>query len=200
MMPDLQTLLRQAMSSITEPRAVARWVMTFDLPRGMRWEVLLLVVLFSVVLQYLQVSFLGDPSRVVLGEILARPFTAGIIQASALVIAIFAIYWIGRAMGGEGDFGDAILLVAWLQFCIFLLGVLQVVFQVIMPPIAVLISLLSIGVMFWLLTNFIAELHGFSSLAQVFVMILVSLMGLAFGMSLIFSLIGLSVPGTEGYV
>jgi len=200
MMPDLSTLISQAWASVSTPREVARWVMHFDLPRLMRWQVLLLVVVLSTVLPFLQVQLVGSPSQVVMGEVMARPFTAGLVQMCALVVTVFMIFWIGRAMGGQGDMGDAILLVAWLIFVLFLLGVVQLVMLFLIPPIAILISLLSIGLFFWLLTNFIAELHGFASLAQVFMMILVSLLGFAFGLSLILSMIGLSVTGVPANV
>jgi hypothetical protein len=50
----------------------------------------------------------------------------------------------------------------------------------------------------WLLTNFTAVLHGFSSLFMVFLMILVSGFGIAFGLSLILTLIGVTVPVVDG--
>jgi hypothetical protein len=47
----------------------------------------------------------------------------------------------------------------------------------------------------WLLTNFVAVIHGFRSLGQVFVMILVSLFVLAFVLSILLTLVGVTVPG-----
>ena len=48
---------------------------------------------------------------------------------------------------------------------------------------------------FWLLTNFVAELHGFGSLVQVFLMIILSIISIAFVLSVVLSIIGIAVPG-----
>ncbi|WP_172295012.1 Yip1 family protein [Pseudoruegeria sp. HB172150] len=190
---DLKTLIGQAWATFAQPREAARWIMELGLPRRSRWEALLLVVVLSVALQYMSVRYLGDPGLVMFGEILNRPFTSAIIQACSLLVAIFAIFWIGRAMGGTGRFADAIILVVWLQFCIFLLSVAQTLALVVLPPVAVIISLASIVAFFWLLTNFVAELHGFTSLGKVFGMIIVSIIALTFCFAIILNLIGFSV-------
>ncbi len=196
MMPDFGTLLRRAAGSVSDPRGAARWVMTFDMPRIARWEVLLLVVVISVILAQVTVSLLGPPPEEnALSPIFASPMTTGIIQACLLVIAVFAIYWIGRAVGGTGGFGDAILLVAWLQFCMACLQLLQTAALLLMPPLANMIGVAGFVLFFWLLTNFVAELHGFVSRGRVFVMILFSLLALVFGASMILAMIGATVPG-----
>lgn len=195
MTPVVRLLFAQAWASLKTPREVARWVMSFDLPRVMRWEVLLLVVILSTMLAQFTVTFVASEQAMLMGQILANPWTTSIIQMSVLVIAVFSVYWIGRAMGGTGGFGDAILLVAWLQFCMFCLQLVQTAAMLVMPPVAGLLGLAGFAVFFWLLTNFVAELHGFRSLPQVFLMILVSILALVFGVSLILAVIGISVPG-----
>lgn len=196
----LATLFSKAVASITAPREVAQWVMSFDLPRGMRWEALLLSVILSVSLQFILTTLVGDPAQVLMGDVMSRPFMAAIVQASSLVVTVFAIYWIGHAMGGQGGFGETILLVAWLMFCLFLLGLVQLVLLFIAPPLANLISFASIVLFFWLLSNFVAELHGFQSVTRVFLMVLVSLFGIAFGLSILLTLIGISIPGVPANV
>ncbi len=195
MTPTLSLLIGQAWASITRPRDVAKWVMSFDMPRYARWEALLLVVVLSALFAQLTVMIVLQPGAIVFAQILLNPWLTGIIQMSVLVIAVFAIYWIGRSMGGKGEFGDAILLVAWLQFCMVCLQILQTVFIFVFAPLASLIGMAGFAIFFWLLTNFVAELHRFKSLPHVFVMVIVSLLGLVFGFSMILSLIGVTLPG-----
>jgi hypothetical protein len=196
MMPDLGTLLRRAAGSVTDPAEAARWVMRFEMPRGARWEALLLVVVISVILAQITVALLGPPpEETALSPIFASPVTTGIVQACLLVIAVFAIYWIGRAMGGIGGFGETILLVAWLQFCMVCLQLAQTAALLLLPPLANLIGVAGFALFFWLLTSFVAELHGFASRGRVFVMILFSLLALVFGASMILAMIGATVPG-----
>jgi len=52
--------------------------------------------------------------------------------------------------------------------------VLQVVLGFVLPPLADLVGLAGLLLLLWLLTNFVAELHGFASLWSVF-------FGLVFG-------------------
>ncbi len=200
MMPSIGTFFSQAWASLRQPRDVARWVMSFDLPRFARWEALLLVVVLSTLFAQLTVSIAAQPETIAFFQVLMNPWMMGIVQLSVLVIGVFAIFWIGRAMGGKGEFGNAIVLVAWLQFCMVCLQLVQTTFMFVFPPIASLIGLAGFVVFFWLLCNFIAELHGFQSLPQVFVMVIVSMIGLVFGLSLILSLIGIAMPGAPGYV
>jgi hypothetical protein len=62
------------------------------------------------------------------------PAATGFIQLLLLVVMVFAIFWIGRAMGGSGSFEEAILLVAWLQFIMVCLQVVQAFALVFLPP------------------------------------------------------------------
>ncbi len=190
-------LLRHAVDSIRAPQDEARWVKSIDLPRGSRWEALLLIVVISVILGQISTFIVLGETNVIMGPLLANPMMAGILQMSLLVLMVFAIFWIGRAMGGTGGFGDAILLVAWLQFIMACVQVIQTAALLLIPPLASLIGVVGFVLFFWLLTNFIAELHGFRSLGQVFLMVIVALVGVAFGLSLILAMIGVAVPGSN---
>jgi hypothetical protein len=56
------------------------------------------------------------------------------------------------------------------------------------------VTLLAIGLFFWLLVNFIAVLHGFTSLGLVFVTTLLVGFGMLVLMSIVLSALGLAVP------
>lgn len=193
---DLPTLLRHVIGSLGAPRDEARWIMSIDLPRASRWQALLLIVVISVILAQISMVLVPMQGDVIMAPLMMNPVMAGIIQMSLLVLMVFATYWIGRAMGGTGGFGNTILVVAWIQFVMVCLQVIQTVSMVLIPPLAGMISVVGFVLFFWLLTNFIAELHGFQSLGRVFLMILLSMFGFAFGLSLILTLIGVSaIPG-----
>jgi Yip1 domain len=126
------------------------------------------------------------------------PAATGFIQLALLVVMVFAVFWIGRAMGGTGSFEESILLVAWLQFVMVCLQVVQTGVLLVSTTIAEIFGLLGIVLFLWLLTNFVAVLHGFTSLFKVFVMILVSAFGIAFGLSILLTLIGVTMPMVAG--
>lgn len=192
---DLTSLLRLAWDSVRTPRDGAQVVMAVQMPRAARWEALLLVVVVSVILGQISIYLLPGPTGPVFGPFLANPVMAGIVQMSLTVIMVFAVYWIGAAMGGRGDFGDAILLIAWMQFIMICLQFVQFAAMILLPPLASLIGVVGFVLFFWLLTNFVAELHGFASLGKVFLMVIVSMLGVAFGLSVLLSIIGITIPG-----
>lgn len=195
MNPTLSDLMRLAFESVRAPREGARQVQTVDLPRGARWQALIAVVIVSVLLSQATAFLAPAGSDILMGAMLANPIGATIVQLCLMVIMVFSVFWIGRAMGGHGSFDDTILLIAWMQFIMVGLQLVQTAALVLIPPLASLIGVLGLGLFFWLLTNFVAELHGFRSLFQVFLMIILSIIGIAFVLSLVLSIIGIAVPG-----
>ena len=194
---DLPTLLRHALGSLRDPREEARWVMAIKLPRTARWEALLLIVVISVILAQIATLLVPLEGDILLGPIMVDPMVAGLVQMSLLVLMVFAIYFIGHAMGGVGGFGNTILLVAWIQFVMACLQVVQTAAMLLIPPLAAILGVVGFVLFFWLLTNFIAELHRFHSLGRVFLMIIISMVGFAFGLSLILTMIGITIPGAS---
>lgn len=192
----LNGLLAMVWRTVRNPREGATEVLSLGIPREALWPALALVVVLSIL--FAQVTSLLVTGEAGMAGMPVGPAATGFIQLLLLVVMVFAIFWIGRAMGGSGSFEETILLVAWLQFIMVCLQVVQAVALLILPPVAGLIGVVGLVLFLWLLTNFIAVLHGFSSLIQVFIMILVAAFGIAFGLSIILTIIGISVPVVEG--
>ena len=190
-------LLAMAWRTVRNPREGATEILSLGIPREALWPALVLVVVLSILLaQLTSLMMTGD---VGMQEMPVGPAATGFIQLLLLVVMVFAIFWIGRSMGGTGSFEETILLVAWLQFVMVCIQAAQAVALMLFPTIvATLIGMAGLVLFLWLLTNFIAVLHGFSSLFQVLVMILVSAFGIAFGLSIILTLIGVTVPVVNG--
>ena len=199
MMPTFKELLEHALASPGNARDEAKWVMTFDLPRDLRWSILAIVVLLNTILTFTGAVIEGPTAPFMFQDILMRPFLLAVVQMSGMVITVFLVFWVGQMAGGHGNFGDGITLIAWLQFIMTCLQAIQVIAALTVPPLAGIIAVVAMGLMFWLMTNFIAEMHGFKSLTKVFVMIIATIFAAAFAMSFILTLIGVSVP-TAGAV
>ncbi|NJR43059.1 MAG: hypothetical protein HC767_10775 [Akkermansiaceae bacterium] len=75
---------------------------------------------------------------------------------------------------------DALLVVVWLQVLMLGLQLLQVLLLLISPVLAAVVGLAGIVLFLWLLTNFVAELHGFQSLLAVFGAIVLTGFAVAF--------------------
>ena len=190
----LNNVLQMAWRTILNPREGAEEVLALGVPRQALWTILFLVIVLSIMLGQISNLLMTQVGDAAFGGLLANPVATGMIQLALLVVAVYAIYGIGRAFGGTGSFDEALLLVSWLQFIMVCIQVVQTVFMVILPPLAAMIGVAGLFLFLWLLTNFVAVIHGFRSLGQVFVMILLSTFVLAFFLSLILSITGVVIP------
>lgn len=184
-------LLGMALQTIPEPRKVARDIFSLDLPRAALWQA---VALFAVLSTGLNVAanmlFVPDPGATPV--LMLDPIRMGVIQGASVVITIFAIYWMGRAFGGIGTFAQAILTVIWAQYVSVMLQLLVLVLALFAPGLAVLVSVFSVVLSFWILSHFIAEMHGFRSAGLVFAMIVVTIFAIAIVLGILLALIGVS--------
>jgi hypothetical protein len=195
MILSLNTLLPMVWRTIKNPREGAEEVLALGIPREALWSLLLLVLVLSIILGQITTLLVASAAGVTIGGPLANPMVTGMLQLALLLVTIFAIHFIGRGFGGTGNLGETILLVAWLQFVMVCIQVVQTAFMLFLPPVRSLLGIVGLVLFLWLLTNFIAVIHGFRSLGQVFVMILVSMFVLAFALSILLTLAGITVPG-----
>lgn len=191
----LAMLLQMAWRSVTNPRECAEEVLAMGIPREALWPVLILMVVLSSILSQFANALLASASGIVLEGLFANPLITGAIQLVVLVVMVFAIYLIGRAFGGSGSFDETLLLVGWLQFIMVCLQLLQAAAVLVLPPLAALLNVAGLILFLWLLTNFVAVLHGFKSLGHVFLLILGSMFVIAFVLSLALAIFGVTVPG-----
>jgi hypothetical protein len=190
----LNNLVAMAWRSVKNPREGAAEILALGIPREALWPALALVVVLSILLANVTALLLSSEAT----AMPVGPAATGFIQLALLVVMVFAVFWIGRAMGGTGSFEESILIVTWLQFIMVCLQVVQAAILVLSTSLAGIFGLLAVVLFLWLLTSFVAVLHGFSSLFRVFVMILVSAFGIAFGLSIILTLIGVTMPMMDG--
>ncbi|MEM0945982.1 MAG: Yip1 family protein [Pseudomonadota bacterium] len=196
----LNSLLAMAGRTVQNPREGASEVLSLGIPRDALWMIVMLVVVLSVILNELSSIAAVVRGGVPVNGPVISPIPFAIMQFVAIFGIAGATHAIGRAMGGTGGFPEALLLTAWLQFVMLLVSVVQLVAALILPGMVGIILVLSLALFLWLLTNFVAVLHGFRSLGQVFVMILVSTFAIAFVLSLVLAILGIGIPIEAGGV
>lgn len=192
----LANLLGMVRDTLREPRAGAARIMALNVPSAAGWTALLLMAVGSTLLTHLSIALMPASAQDYLGPAMSSPIRTAIIQWVVMLVSVHAAYRIGRWRGGDGSLSDTVALMAWLQFILLCVQVLQLVAQVIVPPLSNWLGIAGLLLFFWLLTNFVAELHGFRRLGLVFVGVLLTLLiagvvlGLAFAL-----LIGVPVQG-----
>lgn len=201
-MSDLATLgalLRLVRNTISNPREGASTVLSFAPARDALWLMFALVVVISLILGEVVALLTGLPPEAPLtGPFGRAPLVMGLVQAMFLFVMIHAVHRIGAWFGGTGRFEEALLLIVWLQFIFICVQIVQLAALVIVPPLAGIITILAVALFLWLLVNFIAVLHGFTSLGMVFVMTIVSAFGLVFVLSFVLAMLGLTTDMTGG--
>lgn len=190
-------LLELARLTLTQPRQGLRAVLNLGLPRGAGTAGLVLMAVLSALLLHLSVRvspmMAGDN---MMEALIGSPFRTAIIQAVVLMVTAFLVYRIGRAFGGRGSVDEAILAMVWLQTILVALQALQLLSLILLPPLASLIGLLSGFLFLWLLTQFIAELHGFQSAAKVFFGVIVTFLLATIALSFLL----VAIIGPEAFV
>lgn len=181
----LQTLLSLARFTVQNPREGARMVMGANLPMAARWVALALMAVTSAILAHLAFALMPAEARLAMDGAMSSPLTSAVMQGGLMLIAVFVMHAVGRWRGGTGRFEDALILMIWLQFILLILQVVQIVTQVLLPPASVLVGYVSVGIFLWLLSNFVAELHGFSSVLMTFFGVLVTLLVIGFALALL---------------
>ena len=197
-MPTLGDLLAMVVRTIQDPRAGAREVLGMGVPREALWPMVLLVVVLSVLMGNVTALLLGAGQGIGMGGMLVNPVGFGVIQLGVMLLMIGGVYWVGRAMGGIGSLADAALLMCWLQFIMLVVQVAQTLALILVPPLGGLVGIAAMILLFWLMTMFVAELHGFASPWRVFGMILVTGAVFAFVLSLVLTAFGVGVPAPGG--
>ena len=95
----------------------------------------------------------------------------------------------------NGDFGSGILAIAWISFVTAVLGMVQLAVLNLSAILGDLLGLAIIVITLSMMTRFIAEIHGFVSLFQVFVMMIATTLGFMIGFGMILGILGITIMG-----
>jgi Yip1 domain len=180
-------LLSLSRLTLQDPRRATRALLAEGVPMTARTAGLLLVAVVSALLASLQVGLNPQKLDPFSAFMLASPFRAAVFQWLFLALSVWLIHRVGRAFGGTGTLPDALLVVVWLQLLTLVLQGMQLLATLVAPPLAGLIGLGGFVLFLWLMTSFIAELHGFRSRGLVFLgMVLTAIAtGFVLGIALI---------------
>lgn len=181
---DVKTLLIAARDTMQQPKAGARALLKMELPANVGWMALILMAVVSAVVSALSFAISAPGEDQALDQALTllfrNPIQLAIFQGLALLVGIMLIYGVGRMFGGRGTLDQSVLLIAWLEFIMLLLQLAQFVILPISTPMATAIGLFGFVLFLWLLTNFIAVLHGFESNIAVFMAIVGTIFAISF--------------------
>lgn len=170
----IESLYAQGVRALREPRAAGADIIALGVPREALAPGLFAVVAISVILNTVSEALAPSPFVII------TPFQMAILLTLMMVSFSFAIAKIGQLMGGLGRFHDALLLMIFLQVMFLPAVALQLVLSVVTPALASLVTLVVMIFLTWVHLNFIAALHGFTSLGRAFGVLVLSVVATFF--------------------
>jgi hypothetical protein len=151
-------LLRQSFSS---PRRTARHLISRQVRLSVLWQALFLLAILLTLIGYSGNLLMGDAGRQNIEQL--NLFVTLLIHAILLLVPALLVHVIGERTGGEGRFSDALLLFLWLQVLLLPVQILATLAQSLSWSSSDAILLAYVAMALWLMTNFVTELHGYSS-------------------------------------
>lgn len=191
-MMDRDALRDLALETIQSPRSAAQKIMALNLSRDVLWSSLVLVAAINSII-YSFSLFLGDTSM--LPALFSNPLLFFMIVTGVLILMVHGFYWTGRAIGGQGDLGDLLALMVWLQALRAVAQAVMFVLLLVAPVLGQLFSLI-VGVLgLWITVNFITEALRLPSVMHAVGVLVLAAVGIAFGLVILAGLIGLGAMG-----
>jgi len=175
--------------TLRDPRGALRALQAEQVPLAARSAGLLLMAVLSTILLQLGFALAPPGPDPVAGFLSQSPFQTAVVQWLVLLFSAALIYRVGRAFGGTGSVGDAILVVVWLQLIMLGVQLAQLLAFILIPPFGGLLGLAGFCLFLWLSVNFIAELHGFRSLGLVFLGLILTTFAAIFAVAVVLSLV-----------
>lgn len=196
-MMNADALKALALETIQSPRTAAQKILSLHFSRDILWSGLILVACINSII-YSFSLFLGDTSA--LPALFRNPVMFFALVTGVLILTVHAFYWTGLALGGQGDLGDLLALVVWLQGLRAIAQAALFLLMFISPVIGQLFSL-GIGILgLWITVNFITEALRLPGLMHGVGVIVLSAVGIVFGLMILAGLIGLGTLGVPANV
>jgi hypothetical protein len=158
--------LQMISDTITNPRETARHLIAMNPSLAVRWQAFALLTILSIVLPTTAFWLAGGDSRAAV--MVSDPIMLTAVQFGFNIVTVLLMQGVGQWAGGKGQFADALLLMVWLQAMLLVLQTAQCVVIIVVPVMLLPIMAVGIVLLFWLLSHFVAELHGFESALRVF--------------------------------
>lgn len=189
--------------TLRAPSEAAARLIALALPAPWLWTALgLMAVLNALVYSLsLRMSPPSDPAaELIVPQAFSSPVLFALFLFGGLAITVLALTWIGQMLGGQGALPEILVLVTWLQVLRLLLQVAVAVLMLIAPPLSALLIVAASLYGIYILLCFITVAHRFGGWGRAAGVLILSVVTIAFGLSLIMGVIGVGVAGGVGYV
>ncbi|WP_210529762.1 YIP1 family protein [Rubellimicrobium arenae] len=124
------------------------------------------------------------------GDVILDPFTHAALLGASLLISAVALFVGGRVLGGRGQFEQALLVVAWLELLAIVIQVAQLLFSILLPPVAPILALAGLFLLIWCVVQFTRVLHGFGGFGRTILALLLGAIVVGIALTILMSVVG----------
>lgn len=192
------TLSELAMMTLRDPAGAARLLLGLGLGRDVLWPALILVAALNALVFALS-GMIFDPA-LPLPTFLTTPLIYFVFVFMGLALTVYGLFFVGRAFGGKASLEDVMVVVTWLQALRFAVQLVVFVASLVLPALAALLVLVAAFVALYIFVHFINEAHRLGSIGRAIVVLIASAFAIAFGLSILISLLVGPFTGASGYV
>ncbi len=151
---NLPDMLRLALRSLTQPKAVMKQVLATDIDRKALYLLAFLLVVLDRLTGIILSLLINHGAVAASGPLL-------LLQLASILGGTVMVYHGGRMFGGKGSFDDCLKMVLWLNFVFFVLQFAVSAASLVSPELVGMVVLV-IGVLsFVQMTAYVMVVHGF---------------------------------------
>jgi len=191
----LRYTVQLAIFSIREPRNGLRHVLDLGFRIRSVFETALLVSIMGTLLSVATIRLSPTNLDAFALTVVSAPAFFTMVQLLTMAIVSTVLYWAGRIFGGKGNFTECMTAIVWLQVILLLFQIAQFVAQIILPFLGFVVTLLGFVAAFYLIVNFVKEVHGFRSGIAVVAGILIIFLGTGVIIGMLLRNAGLTTSG-----
>ncbi|MEY8841554.1 Yip1 family protein [Cribrihabitans sp. XS_ASV171] len=188
-----------AVTTVTDPAAAARQIMSMDIPREALWVALALAVVLNTTIQA-AMNLAFPPTEGMLPGMGPGLGAYAAIVGGGLILTIVAIHRVGRWMGGQGSFTDIMALMVWMQFLRVFVQAAGFVLLLVVPILSALLALAASLIGLYIFLNFIDQAHRLGSIWRAAGVLIVSVFAIVFALFILLSIAGAPLTGSAAYV
>ncbi|NPD16930.1 YIP1 family protein [Xinfangfangia sp. D13-10-4-6] len=152
--------------TFTAPRAAMRRVLSLQRGPGAETLALLLVTVCGALISGLATLMITGSDTSLFGWLLEAPLVSVAMQFGSSLLGAVLIWAGGKRFGGTGSLKDGVLVIAWLDFVMLITQLVLVLALFAGLPLPGIAGPALVLLLLVLLSSFIAEMHGFQSVAK----------------------------------
>lgn len=189
----LRDLGQLARTTIRDPARAARTLLACPVGREVLWSALILAAVLNTLLFSLSGILLPTPQA--FPVLFSSPLVYFALVTLGLVGFIQFLAWVGRLLGGQGDFTRVMVLLVWLQYLRLLVQAVVLLLLLTFPFLSLLLVMAASLVGLFILLHFIMQAHQLASLGRAAVVLILAMLAMAVALSVLLALVGAPIMG-----